>query len=151
MEGLSSTYESLRAWILQLPGVTEVSHKLGGTEFQVNGAGFMHSHGPSRLDIRLSKEDQASALKASQAHAHHAPIHAQDGWVTVRIQKGQDLAKARSVVLLAYENAKKDSKPDSNQKGWEVRLYQKMNFTRLRCILGAFHACAILGSTLKTT
>jgi luciferase-like monooxygenase len=105
----SSAYEDLKGWISQLPGVTEASHKLGGTEFRVNGVEFMHSHGSSRLDIRLSKEDQASALKAGQALSHRASVHAQAGWVTVGIQNAQDLVKARSVLLLAYENAKKET------------------------------------------
>jgi Family of unknown function (DUF5519) len=104
----SSAYEDLKAWISQLPEVTEGSHKLGGTEFRANGIGFMHSHEPSRLDIRLSKEDQASVLKAGLALSHHALVHAQAGWVTLQIQNAEDLANARSVVLLAYENAKKE-------------------------------------------
>jgi hypothetical protein len=113
----SSAYEDLKAWISQLPGVTESSHKLGGTAFQVNGVEFMHSHGPSRLDVRLSKEDQASVVKAGQALSHHASVHAQAGWVIVRIQNVQDPANARSVILLAYENAKKEQRSDSNEKG----------------------------------
>src|SRR6266516_587754 len=67
MEDKSSPYEALKAWILRLPRVTEAPHRLGGTEFQVNGAEFMHFHGLSWLDIRLSKEDQASVLKTGQA------------------------------------------------------------------------------------
>src|SRR3989449_11397277 len=67
MEDESSTYKSLRAWILQLPGVKEAPHRVGGIEFQVGGVEFMHSHGPTSLDIRLSKEDQASVLKTGLA------------------------------------------------------------------------------------
>jgi hypothetical protein len=108
MEDKSSTYEGLKAWILQLPGATEAPHKLGGTEFQVNGVDFMHSHGPSWLDIRLSKRDQASIVKAGQALRHRAEVHAQAGWVSLRIGNSQDLANAKKVIQLAYENAKKN-------------------------------------------
>jgi hypothetical protein len=104
----TSTYESLRAWILQLPRVTEAPHRVGGTDFQVDGVEFMHSHGPSWLDIRLSKEDQASALKAGQALPHRAQVHAQAGWVSFRIENSQDLVNARTIIQLAYENAKKN-------------------------------------------
>jgi luciferase-like monooxygenase len=103
-------YEDLKAWISQLPGVTEASHKLGGTEFRVNSVEFMHSHGSSRLDIRLSKEDQASALKAGQALSHRASVHAEAGWVTFRIRNAQDQKNARRVILLAYENAKLEAR-----------------------------------------
>lgn len=108
MEDKSSVYDRLRAWILQLPGVTETLHRLGGTEFLVNGVEFMHSHGPSWLDIRLSKEDQSSVLKAGQALRHRAEVHEQAGWVSLRIESSKDLTNAKKVVELAYEYSKKN-------------------------------------------
>ena len=106
MDDKDSTYESLRAWILQLPKVSEARHRFGGKEFQVDGVEFMHSHGPSWLDIRLSKEDQASALKTGEALAHRfAP---QAGWVSFRITKSDDLVIAKKLIRLAYENARKN-------------------------------------------
>lgn len=106
MSDKDSTYESLRRWILELPKVGEASHRFGGTEFQVEGVEFMHSHGPTWLDIRLSKEDQASALKNGEALAHRfAP---QTGWVSFRISESDDLVIARKLIQLAYENAKKN-------------------------------------------
>jgi Family of unknown function (DUF5519) len=108
MEDKSSAYERLKAWILQLPGVTEAIHRLGGTEFRVNGVEFMHSHGPSWLDIRLSKEDQSSVLKAGQALRHRAEVHDQAGWVSLRIERSKDLTNAKKVVELAYEYSKKN-------------------------------------------
>ena len=108
MDDQTSTYESLRAWILQLPRVREAPHRVGGVEFQVDGVEFMHSHGPSWLDIRLSKEDQALVLKTGQALPHQAQVHAQAGWVSFRIENSQDLKKAKRVIQLAYEKAKKN-------------------------------------------
>src|SRR5205809_7639950 len=96
-------FESLKAWILQLPGVTQTAHCFGGTEFQVDGLEFMHHHGPSFLDIRLSKSDQATVLKSGTALRHRfAP---QAGWVSFRIEKLEDLEAAKRVVRLAYETA----------------------------------------------
>src|SRR5260370_37925284 len=108
MEDASSTYGSLRAWILQLPGVREAPHRVGGIEFQVGGVEFMHSHGPSSLDIRLSKEDQISVLRTGQALRHRAQVHDQAGWVSFQIERLQDLANARKIVQLGYEHAKKN-------------------------------------------
>jgi hypothetical protein len=97
-------FEELKSWILQLPGATPAAHRFGGTEFQVEGLEFMHHHGPSFLDIRLSKSDQATALKNGTAIPHRfAP---QAGWVTFRIEKTEDLEPAKQLVQLAYENAK---------------------------------------------
>jgi hypothetical protein len=102
----NTTYDNLRAWILQLPGVREAPHRFGGTEFQVEGVEFMHSHGHTWLDIRLSKDDQATTLKNREALPHRfAP---QAGWVSLRIENLQDLANAGKIIQLAYENAKKN-------------------------------------------
>src|SRR6266566_10139883 len=95
MADKTSTFESLKTWIQQLPGVSEAPHRFGGTEFQVEGVEFMHSHGHSWLDIRLSKEDQASVLKTEQALPHQAQVHAQAGWVSFRIKNSQDIANAK--------------------------------------------------------
>lgn len=97
-------FEDLKTWILRLPGVTQANHRFGGTEFQVEGLEFMHHHGPSFLDIHLSKNDQATALKSGTAIPHRfAP---QAGWVSFRIEKAEDLESAKRLIQLAYENAK---------------------------------------------
>ena len=107
MDDQTSIYQNLRAWILQLPGVKEAPHRVGGVEFQVGNVEFMHSHGPSWLDIRLSKEQQSSVLKAGLALSHKAEVHAQAGWVSLQIESSQDLVRARKIIQLAYENATK--------------------------------------------
>jgi hypothetical protein len=97
-------FDDLKSWILQLPGVTEATHRFGGTEFQVEGLEFMHHHGPSFLDIRLSKNDQATAVKAGTALPHRfAP---QAGWVSFRIETPEELESAKKLIQLAYQNAK---------------------------------------------
>jgi hypothetical protein len=97
-------FEDLKTWILQLPGVTQATHRFGGTEFQVEGLEFMHHHGPSFLDIRLSKNDQATALKKGTAIPHRFAPEA--GWVSFKIEKAEDLGPAKELTQLAYENAR---------------------------------------------
>jgi len=97
-------FEILKTWILQLPGVTQAAHRFGGTEFQVDGLEFMHHHGPSFLDIRLSKNDQAAALKNGTALLHR--FVPQAGWISFRIEKPEDLEAAKRLIQLAYENAR---------------------------------------------
>ena len=95
--------KSLEDWILQLPSVTKASHRFGGTEFQIQGLEFMHTHGTSHLDIRLSKEDQERILKEGKAEPHRfAP---QAGWVTFRIRSEGDVEAAKELIRLAYDNA----------------------------------------------
>ena len=96
-------YELLRSWILQLPDVTEAPHRFGGTEFRVQTLEFMHSHGTSHLDIRLSKEDQARVLNDGKASEHRFAPKA--GWVTLRLQTTRDAENAKHVIKLAYDHA----------------------------------------------
>lgn len=98
-------YEPLKEWILALPGVTEAPHRFGGTEFRVKGVEFMHSHGPSFLDIRLSMDDQGKMLQEGKALRHRfAP---QAGWVSFRILSESDAEKAKELIGLAYGRAKR--------------------------------------------
>ena len=95
--------ESLESWILQHPNVTKTPHRFGGTEYQVQGLEFMHSHGPSYLDIRLSRVDQERVLREKKADRHRfAP---QAGWVTFRIRSEEDLENAKELIQLAYDHA----------------------------------------------
>ena len=108
-------FEDLKTWILQLPGVTQATHRFGGTEFQAEGLEFMHHHGPSLLDIRLSKRDQSTALKNGTALPHRfAP---QAGWVSFRIEKAEDLDPARRLIQLAYDNARTSMKVYKTRRG----------------------------------
>lgn len=98
--------KSLQSWILQLPNVSEAPHRLGGTEFRVQDLEFMHSHGESQLDIRLSKEDQERILKLGKAEPHTS-FHHRQGWVVLRIRSENDLESAKELIRLAYDNAEK--------------------------------------------
>ncbi len=99
------TAKDLKAWILQLVGVTEAPHRFGGTEFRVQNLEFMHTHGDTHLDIRLSKQDQERVLKEGKAEPHlYAP---QAGYVTFRIRSEKDLEAAKELIQLAYNNTEK--------------------------------------------
>jgi hypothetical protein len=112
--------ESLQDWILQLANVTKASHRFGGTEFQVHGLAFMHTHGTSHLDIRLPQPDQDRALREGKAEPHRfAP---QAGWVTFRIRLGGDLDTAKELILLAYDNADKMAKIHASRRRPESSL-----------------------------
>jgi len=96
---------SLQDWILQLPSVTKASHRFGGTEYQIHGLEFMHSHGHDFLDIRLSKEDQERVLQEGKAESHRfAP---QAGWITFKIKSEDDIEAAKVIIRLAHNHAER--------------------------------------------
>jgi len=64
----------------------------------------MHTHGTSRLDIRLYKEDQERMLKDGKAEPHRF-VHHQAGWVIFRISSEGDIEAAKELIRLAYDNA----------------------------------------------
>jgi hypothetical protein len=98
--------ESLHDWILQLPNVTKASHRLGGTEFQVHGLEFMHTHGTLQLDIRLSRRDQERVLQEGKAEPHRS-VHHEAGWIIFRIHSEDDTETAKELIRLAHDNASK--------------------------------------------
>jgi len=99
-------FRSLMDWVLQLPDVTQAPHRMSGTEFRVHGLEFMHSHGPSFLDVRLSPKEQARVLREGKAERHRADVHHHEGWVSFRIEGKESVERARELVQLAYDNAK---------------------------------------------
>src|SRR5207237_3578242 len=116
MVNRNEDFEKSKSWILPLPGVTQAAHRFRGTELQVEGLEFMHHHGPSVLDIHLSKSDQTAALKSGTAIPHRfAP---QAGWVSFRMEKAEDLDSAKKLIKLAYDNAK------ASMKGHRTRRSQ---------------------------
>ena len=99
-----SEIAALRLWIEKLPDVTKAPHRFGGIEFQVQGLEFMHFHGETHMDIRLSKEDQVRILDEGKAQRHQfAP---ESGWVTLRIGTDKGLENAKEVIQLAYTRSK---------------------------------------------
>ncbi|HZD12177.1 MAG TPA: luciferase family protein [Candidatus Binatus sp.] len=99
--------KSLQDWILQLPGVSQNTHRFGGIEYRFQGMEFMHSHGPAHLDIRLSMDDQRRVLETGQAEPHRfAP---ETGWVTLRIRSERDTERAKELIIIAYRNAERQT------------------------------------------
>ena len=95
--------DDLKTWVEALPMVSRGPHRFGGVEFKVDGLEFMHFHGQTHLDIRLSKMDQSQVLATGKAERH---LYAPDaGWVTFRIKSREDIEKAKEIIQLAHKNA----------------------------------------------
>src|SRR2546428_14189359 len=90
-------FGSLMDWVLQLPNVTQAPHRMGGTEFRVHGQEFMHSHGPSFLDVCLSPKEQARVLREGKAERHRADVHHHEGWVSFRVECNVIVVRAQDL------------------------------------------------------
>lgn len=103
MDPTKAEFDGLKVWISDLPDVASGPHRFGGVEFKAHGLEFMHFHGQTHLDIRLSKSDQAHVLAEGKAEKHlYAP---QAGWVTFIIRSREDIEKAREIIRLSHNHA----------------------------------------------
>ena len=106
--------DGLKAWVGALPMVSSGPHRFGGVEFKVDGLEFMHFHGQTHLDIRLSKIDQSQVLATGMAERH---LYAPDaGWVTFKIKSKEDIAKAKEIIQLAHKNASSITEPHRKRR-----------------------------------
>jgi hypothetical protein len=103
MVAIKSELQELRTWIGGLSDVSSGPHRFGGVEFTVDGLEFMHFHGETHLDIRLSKSDQEKVLVSAKAERHRFAPDA--GWVTFRIKSSEDVKTVKEVIQLAYDHA----------------------------------------------
>src|SRR5437660_1429175 len=87
----------LRHRILTLPGVTERPQAgIHEDAFFVGRTMFMHIHGRSHCDIRLSKENQQRVLARGQARPHRWAPEA--GYVTFMVSEERDLEAAMELI-----------------------------------------------------
>lgn len=102
MKSPEELHQELQQWILSLPGVTQRQNAgIHEDAFFVGQTMFMHIHGHSHCDIRLSKADQERVLAAGKARPHHwAP---QAGYVTSMVNDEGDLEPAMELIRMSHQ------------------------------------------------
>jgi Family of unknown function (DUF5519) len=103
MKSRAELHQELRQQILSLSGVTEKQNAgIHEDAFFVGRTMFMHIHGRSHCDIRLSKDDQAQALAEGKARPHRwAP---EKGYVTFVAGDENDLAPAMDLIRRSHHH-----------------------------------------------
>ena len=93
--------EEIRSFIKSLPDI-ELKHDPMSEEAYFYGSrNFAHFHGPRHIDIRLSKSQQAEALRTHIAlHHQYAP---QAGWVSCVIETVEQAENTKQLIRQAFD------------------------------------------------
>ena len=93
--------EEIRSLIRSLPDI-ELKHDPMSEEAYFYGSrNFAHFHGPRHIDIRLSKSQQAEALRTHIAlHHKYAP---QAGWVSCVIETVEQAENTKLLIRQAFD------------------------------------------------
>lgn len=81
-----------RLWnqILDIPGVSETSHRFGGREAVLQGRELCHIHGNGVLDFILPNGIHVPEALASHIHPHH--VYPDSRWRTIVVNKSINAA-----------------------------------------------------------
>jgi len=95
--------ESLESAVLHLPGTNRCVHRFGGIGFVHAGREFAHLHGNGLLDVHLTRERAAAAVKAGIAEPHH--VFGPSAWVSCWLDDPGDLDRALMLIREGMECA----------------------------------------------
>ncbi len=87
---MASAGELIREAVTSWPGVTETTHRFGGTEYLYGKKEIGHVHGDRLADLPLPRDLHDRVIAAGRAQPHH--VLPETGWVSVWIEGPQDAA-----------------------------------------------------------
>jgi hypothetical protein len=103
MKSQAEIHQELRQRMLKLPDVTEKQNAgIHDNAFFVGRTMFMHIHGHSHCDIRLSKVDQERVLAEGKARPHRWAPEA--GYVTLIVDDEEDLDPAMDLIRMSHHH-----------------------------------------------
>ena len=93
--------DELESFGQQMPQVFISVHRYGGLQFDFLNKELAHIHSNGLLDVLLSKKLKTVLLAEGRISPHH--IFGNSGWISFYIKNAEDLAYAKSLLTLAYE------------------------------------------------
>jgi Family of unknown function (DUF5519) len=96
--------ERIRSTALSWAGVTEHSHRFGGTEFRLGKRELGHVHGDRLVDIPFPKKVRDEVINAGLAERHH--ILPDSGWVSIWLRTPENLEQAITLLERSLELAR---------------------------------------------
>ena len=112
---MSMILEKIRKEILSWSNVTAEQHEFGGVEFRLNKREMGHIHGDRLADLPFPMKTRNELVSSGRASPHH--VMPQSGWVSYRIEKGEeDVAAIIGLFRSRYEQLKPKSLNKQEEK-----------------------------------
>ena len=95
--------EKIAAAMSDLPGVTSLPHRFGGTEYRVGRREIGHVHGNHLVDIPFTVKTREELVAAGKAERHH--VLPESGWVSIFLRQAADVERATELLRYSFELA----------------------------------------------
>lgn len=98
--------QMVTAEVTSWEGIVSRPHRFGGTEFNLDRRREIgHIHGDAIVDVPLSKRIRDELVAQGRASPHH--IYPESGFVTIYLNKSDDVVRAIEVLRVSYDLAVK--------------------------------------------
>ena len=95
--------EAIHSAVLSWPGVTDGSHRFGGTEYCLGKRKLGHVHGDYLIDIPFPKPIRNELIESGLAEPHD--VLPESGWISFYIKKPTDVERAIGLLRRSYDLA----------------------------------------------
>lgn len=101
--GIRGAGASIRAAVVEWPGIEALPHRFGGTEYRLGTREIGHVHGDDLLDVPFPKKVRDQVIAEGRAQPHH--ILPESGWVSFYLRQKADVERAIALLRESYELA----------------------------------------------
>jgi hypothetical protein len=101
--GIRGAGASIRAAVVEWPGIEAHPHRFGGTEYRLGTREIGHVHGDDLLDVPFPKKVRDQVIAEGRAQPHH--ILPESGWVSFYLRQEADVERAIALLRESYELA----------------------------------------------
>ena len=99
--------EKITQAVLSWPGVSAHPHRFGGTEYRLGKRELGHIHGDHLVDIPFPRRVRDELVSSGLAGPHH--ILPESGWVSLFLQRPEDIDRSVELLRRSYELAQAQS------------------------------------------
>jgi luciferase-like monooxygenase len=93
--------ELIREAVGSWPGVTVAGHRFGGLEYRYGRKEIGHVHGDRLADLPVPRRLHDELIASGRAQPHH--VLPETGWISVWIEKPEDVADVIAIFRLQYD------------------------------------------------
>jgi len=93
----------IRAEVASWPGISEATHRFGGTEFRLGKREIGHLHGDVLADLPFPVAIREQLVREGKARTHH--YLPETGWVSLPLRDEDSVEAASALFRMAYDRA----------------------------------------------